>query len=123
MDIIISNVDDKPIYEQIYTQIKNLIVSGKLKEGDPLPSIRSLAKDLRISVITTKRAYDELEKDGYVDTLKAKGSFVNKKDTKLIKEENLKKIEDYIKEIMVLAKVCDLDNEELLEMFKLMAEE
>ncbi|MCQ4796392.1 GntR family transcriptional regulator [Anaerofustis stercorihominis] len=123
MDIIISNVDDKPIYEQIYTQIKNLIVSGKLKEGDPLPSIRSLAKDLRISVITTKRAYDELEKDGYVYTLKAKGSFVNKKDTKLIKEENLKKIEDYIKEIMVLAKVCDLDNEELLEMFKLMAEE
>lgn len=123
MDIIISNVDDKPIYEQIYTQIKNLIVSGKVKEGDPLPSIRSLAKDLRISVITTKRAYDELEKDGYIYTLKAKGSFVNKKNTKLIKEENLKKIEEYIKEIIILSKVCDLDTEELLEMFKLMAEE
>ncbi|MCR2033144.1 GntR family transcriptional regulator [Anaerofustis stercorihominis] len=123
MDIIISNVDDKPIYEQIYTQIKNLIVSGKVKEGDPLPSIRSLAKDLRISVITTKRAYDELEKDGYIYTLKAKGSFVNKKNTKLIKEENLKKIEEYIKEIIILSKVCDLDTEELFEMFKLMAEE
>lgn len=123
MDIIISNVDDKPIYEQIYTQIKNLIVSGKVKEGDPLPSIRSLAKDLRISVITTKRAFDELEKDGYIYTLKAKGSFVNKKNTKLIKEENLKKIEEYIKEIIILSKVCDIDTEELLEMFKLMAEE
>ena len=72
LDIIISNIDDKPIYEQIYVQIKNMIVSGKLKEGDSLPSIRNLAKDLRISVITTKRAYEELEKDGYIIRLRQK---------------------------------------------------
>ncbi len=123
MDIIISNIDDKPIYEQIYVQIKNMIVSGKLKEGDPLPSIRNLAKDLRISVITTKRAYEELEKDGYIYTVKAKGSFVNKKNIKLIKEENLKKIEFHIKEILDLAKINELKKEDIYEMFDIISEE
>ena len=123
MDIIISNIDDKPIYEQIYIQIKNMIVSGKLKEGDSLPSIRSLAKDLRISVITTKRAYEELEKDGYIYTVKAKGSFVNKKNIKLIKEENLKKIEFHIKEILELAKINELKIEDIYEMFNIISEE
>ena len=122
MDIIISNIDDKPIYEQIYVQIKNMIVSGKLKEGDPLPSIRNLAKDLRISVITTKRAYEELEKDGYIYTVKAKGSFVNKKNIKLIKEENLKKIEFHIKEILDLAKINELKKEDIYEMFDIISE-
>lgn len=123
MDIIISNIDDKPIYEQIYVQIKNMIVSGKLKEGDPLPSIRNLAKDLRISVITTKRAYEELEKDGYIYIVKAKGSFVNKKNIKLIKEENLKKIEFHIKEILNLAKINELKKEDIYEMFDIISEE
>lgn len=123
MDIIISNIDDKPIYEQIYIQIKNMIVSGKLKEGDSLPSIRNLAKDLRISVITTKRAYEELEKDGYIYTVKAKGSFVNKKNIKLIKEENLKKIEFHIKEILELAKINELKIEDIYEMFDIILEE
>ncbi len=73
MDIIISNASGRPIYEQIYVQIKNAVVSGELSAGDALPSIRALAKDLRISVITTKRAYDELEKDGYINTVAGKG--------------------------------------------------
>lgn len=123
LDIIISNIDDKPIYEQIYVQIKNMIVSGKLKEGNSLPSIRNLAKDLRISVITTKRAYEELEKDGYIYTVKAKGSFVNKKNIKLIKEENLKKIEFHIKEILELAKINELKIEDIYEMFDIIAED
>ena len=123
LDIIISNIDDKPIYEQIYVQIKNMIVSGKLKEGDSLPSIRNLAKDLRISVITTKRAYEELEKDGYIYTVKAKGSFVNKKNIKLIKEENLKKIEFHIKAILELAKINELKIEDIYEMFDIIAED
>ncbi|MBR0375775.1 MAG: GntR family transcriptional regulator, partial [Firmicutes bacterium] len=76
MDIIISNANNSPIYEQIYDQIKSSILSGRLQEGDMLPSIRALAKDLRISVITTKRAYDELEKDGYIHTVAGKGCFV-----------------------------------------------
>ena len=79
MDIIISNADNSPIYEQIYRQIKSGILRGSLQEGDMLPSIRALAKDLRISVITTKRAYDELEKDGYIHTVAGKGCFVAEK--------------------------------------------
>lgn len=123
LDIIISNKDDKPIYEQIYAQIKNMIISGKLKENEQMPSIRNLAKDLRISVITTKRAYEELEKDGYIYTLKAKGSFVNKKNIELIKEENLKKIESYIKEICVLSKVGGLNKEEINDMLDIFWED
>lgn len=119
MDIIISNVSGKPIYEQIYMQIKNNIIVGSLKEGDILPSIRSLAKDLRISVITTKRAYDELEKEGYIYTVGGKGCFVAKKNTELIKETNLKQIEDYMQKIMELASLCDLSKNEIIEMFRI----
>ena len=89
MDIIISNAANQPIYEQIYNQIKTQIVSGKLKEDDLLPSIRNLAKDLRISVITTKRAYDELEKDGYLYSLAGKGFYVAEKNTEIIRETNM----------------------------------
>ena len=96
LDIIIRNSSDQPIYDQIYSQIKNHIISGKLQEGEALPSIRSLAKDLRISVITTKRAYDELERDGFIYTVPAKGCFVAEKNIELIREENLKKIEEYM---------------------------
>ena len=92
MNIVISNKDDRPIYEQIVSQFKEMIISGKLKSGESLPSIRALAKDLRISVITTKRAYEELERDGFIETVAGKGSFVAGQDTDAIKEEKLKAI-------------------------------
>jgi len=116
-------MSDLPIYEQIYTQIKNSIISGEFKEGDMLPSIRTLAKDLRISVITTKRAYDELERDGYIYTVAGKGCYVAKKNMELIREEHLKKIEEYIVEIQRLAKVCNLSRDEIIEMFNIIQEE
>ena len=96
MDFYISNSSDKPIYEQIMTQIKSQILSGKLKKGDALPSIRVLARELRISVITTKRAYDELEREGFLYTIPAKGCYVAPKNTELLREENFKKIEEHI---------------------------
>ena len=96
MNILIDNKNKSPIYDQIYSQIKNQIINGELKENEMLPSIRGLAKDLRISFITTKRAYDELEKEGFIYTIQAKGCFVAAKNTELIKEENLKKIEEHI---------------------------
>jgi GntR family transcriptional regulator len=114
---------NQPIYEQVYTQIKNSIISGELKAGDMLPSIRSLAKDLRISVITTKRAYDELEKDGYIDTVAAKGCYVAEKNLELIREANLKQIEDHMEKIRDLAIGCRLSGEEVLEMFRLTMED
>lgn len=120
LDILISNSSGQPIYDQIYTQIKNNIIAGELKEGDALPSIRSLAKDLRISVITTKRAYDELEKDGYIYTIAAKGCFVAKKNIEFIREENLKKIEEHMRKIGELAKASQLTGEDLQEMFLLL---
>jgi len=118
LDIIISNASNQPIYEQIYTQIKNNIISGKLSEGDALPSIRTLAKDLRISVITTKRAYDELEKDGYIYTVASKGCFVAEKNVEVIREEHLKEIESYMQRIIELSASCDLSYDELKEMFR-----
>ena len=98
MKIFINNKSGIPIYDQIYTQIKNLIITGDLQENYPLPSIRNLAKDLRISVITTKRAYDELEKEGFIYTVPSKGCFVAPKNVELLREENLK-IEKHIEEI------------------------
>ncbi|WP_342756862.1 GntR family transcriptional regulator [Kineothrix sedimenti] len=118
MDILISNSGGQPIYEQICTQIKKNIIAGELKEGDALPSIRSLAKDLRISVITTRRAYDELEKEGYIYTIASKGCFVAKKDMEFIREENLKKIETRMREISELAKSSGLTREDLVKMFQ-----
>ena len=123
MNIIISNASDSPIYEQIYRQIKSCILSGQLKEGDLLPSIRSLAKDLRISVITTKRAYDELEKDGYIYTVAGKGSFVAEKNTELIREEHLKSIEAHLRAALELAPACGLSEQDLSSMLLLLAEE
>ena len=120
MEIIIKNSSSQPIYEQIYTQIKDLILNGTLAEGDALPSIRGLAKDLRISVITTKRAYDELEREGFVNTVAGKGCFVAGTNHELIQEENLKKIEAHMQAISQLAKGCGLTNEELIEMFRIL---
>lgn len=123
MNIFIDNKSGAPIYDQIYSQIKDQIISGALQEDKALPSIRNLAKDLRISVITTKRAYDELEKEGFVYTIAGKGCFVAPKNVELLREENLKKIEDYMQRIVKLAASCSLSNEEIIEMFRLMEEE
>lgn len=120
MEIIIKNSSSQPIYEQIYSQIKDLILSGALTEGEMLPSIRGLAKDLRISVITTKRAYDELEREGYVNTVGGKGCFVAGTNRELIREENLKKLEGHIQEIRKLAASLSLSKEDLLEIFHLL---
>lgn len=120
MDIIISNSSSQPIYEQISTQIKNQIISERLIEGDALPSIRSLAKDLKISVITTKRAYDELEQEGFIYTVAGKGCFVAERNVELIREGNLKKIELLMEEILTLGASCNLSGDELIEMFRLM---
>lgn len=123
MTILIDNKSGAPIYDQIYTQIKNQIISGELKEHDILPSIRGLAKDLRISFVTTKRAYDELEKEGFLYTIPAKGCFVAPKNVELLREENLKKIEDHIEQIVQLAASCNLSSDDILEMVRFSLEE
>ncbi len=120
MNIIIRNSNNQPIYAQIYTQIKDHILNGSLQEGDMLPSIRNLAKDLRISVITTKRAYDELEREGFIHTVAGKGCFVASTNLELIREENFKKIEAHMQAIRQLARICGLTNEELIEMFQIL---
>jgi len=119
MIVLIDNKSGTPIYEQIFTQIRDQIINGTLRADEPLPSIRNLAKDLQISVITTKRAYDELEKEGYLYTLPGKGCFVAMKNPSLMREENLKKIEEYMENIARLASVCGLDKEGILEMWDL----
>lgn len=123
MNIFIDNKSGVPIYDQIYKQIKGLIINGELNEDDMLPSIRNLAKDLGISVITTKRAYDELEKEGFIYTVAAKGSFVAPKNVELIREDILKRIEEHMQEIIQLSKVCRLTTEEIIDMFMIISEE
>lgn len=123
MNIFINNRSGCPIYEQIYSQIKSQIINETLKEDEALPSIRNLAKDLCISVITTKRAYDELEHEGFIYTVAGKGCFVAAKNTELIREENLKKIEEHMQEIAVLAASCNLSADEVIQMFKIVSEE
>lgn len=122
MNVYIDNKSGIPIYDQIYTQIKNHIISGELNENDALPSIRNLAKDLRISVITTKRAYDELEREGFIYTLPAKGCFVAPKNTEILREENLKKIEDHLMEVKQLAASCSLSADDVIEMYRYLDE-
>lgn len=123
MNILIDNKSGTPIYEQIYSQIKSQIISGALKQDELLPSIRGLAKDLRISFITTKRAYEELEREGFIYTLPAKGCYVALKNIELLREENLKKIEEYIDEIVKLAVSCNLSKQEIIEMVNFSLEE
>ena len=117
------NRSGAPIYDQIYSQIKDAILSGQVTEGEALPSIRALAKDLRISVITTKRAYDELENEGFIYTLPGKGCFVAERSTELLREENLRKIESHMQEIRRLANACRLTEQELDDMWRLQKEE
>ncbi len=121
--ILIDNKSGAPIYDQIYSQIKSQIISGALKEDELLPSIRGLAKDLRISFITTKRAYEELEKDGFIYTLPGKGCYVAPKNIELLREENLKKIEEHIDEIVRLAASCNLSKKDIIEMVNFSLEE
>ena len=123
MNIFIDNKSGCPIYDQIYSQIKDQIINGTLKENDPLPSIRGLAKDLKISFITTKRAYDELEREGFIYTVAAKGCYVAPKNVELLREENLKKIEGHIDEIVKLAASCNLNTDEIIEMVRFSLEE
>ena len=122
MNLIISNASGEPIYEQIYTQVKNCIISGELSPGDALPSIRALAKDLRISVITTTRAYDELERDGFIDRVPGKGCYVAEKNLELVREAHLKQIEEHMTEIVTLAAGCSLSEEDTVRMLRLIWE-
>ena len=119
MNIIISNRSDDPIYTQIEQQIKAAIISGQLKEGDMLPSMRVLAKELRISMITTKRAYEELEKGGFIRTVAGKGCFVSPKNLEFVREVHLKELEDALEKSVELAKMCNLSEEELHNMLDL----
>ena len=123
MQILIDNKSGAPIYDQIYSQIKAQIISGALQENDQLPSIRGLAKDLRISFITTKRAYDELEKEGFLYSIQGKGSFVAPKNVELLREENLKKIEQLIDQMIQLAASCNISHGQLLDMVRFSLEE
>ena len=123
MTILLDNQRGDPIYRQIAEQIKAQILSGALQPDTALPSIRNLAKDLRISVITTKRAYDELEQEGFVYNIAGKGCFVAPLNLELVKEENLKKIESHLQEAARLATACQLSGEELLTMLRILLQE
>ena len=123
MNIIISNSSGKPIYEQITSQIKQQILSGQLQPHDALPSMRFLAKELRISVITTKRAYEDLEKDDFIYTVVGKGSFVADANHELIREEQLKKIEEHLEQAVEIASQSNVSREEVAEMLQMLYEE
>ncbi len=123
MDIILSNSSVKPIYEQITDQVKEQIMAGTLSAGDALPSMRLLAKELRISVITTKRAYDELEADGFLYTVAGKGCFVAEKNLDLIREQKLKELEDHLDAAVELAAQCGVSSAQLQEMLRILLRE
>ena len=123
MEILLDNKNGTPIYHKIYTQIKDQIIRGALKADEMLPSIRGLAKDLRISFITTKRAYDELEKEGFIYTVQGKGCFVAPKNTELLREENLRKIEELLDQAIRLGASCGLSKAALLDMIQFSLED
>lgn len=123
MDIIIVNNSNSPIYEQIKEQIKRMIMSGELKEGDALPSMRLLAKELRISIITTRRAYEDLEREGYIESFTGKGSFVKNINKNIVKEQVLFEIEELFEEALEKAGLTDISYEELQGMLRTLWEE
>lgn len=123
MELIIRNHADQPIYDQIASQIKEQILSGGLEPGQALPSIRALAKELKISVITTKRAYDELENAGYLYTVAGKGCFVAEKDLDLLREQQLREVEEYLSKAAEAGKRCGLGKDELKNLFSILLEE
>lgn len=119
MDIIISNSSGEPIYNQITSQIKEMILDGRLKEGDALPSMRALAQQLRISVITTKRSYEELEREGFIESYTGKGSFIKAQNKELFREEQLRQIEDMLINVCDKAKLCGVELDELREILEM----
>jgi|SRR5690625_938703 len=123
MQIIISNQSKEPFYQQIIEQIKAAILSGELTEGEPLPSIRNLAKDLQVSVITTKRAYEELEQQGYIYSIVGKGSFVAEQNVELIKDKKMQAIEDQLLAVITNSKEIGLTLQELKELLTILYEE
>ena len=123
MQIIISNSSKEPIYEQITNQIKSLILAGELQEGTAIPSMRKLAKDLQISVITTKRAYDELEKAGFIYSIVGKGSFVAEQNLEVMREKKLKVIEEQLSAVITNSREIGLSLDELQQLMKILYEE
>lgn len=123
MDIKIKYSSKDPIYLQIKNQIRDAILNDELDINEPLPSIRFLAKELKVSVITTKRAYDELEKDGLINTVAGKGSFIKSQDPKIVREKLMIKIEEYVKEINSLAKIAHISKEEILSLFDILEDD
>ena len=123
MDIIISNSSNDPIYLQIVNQIKAMIMSGELSPGDALPSMRNLAMQMRVSLITTKRAYEELERDGFIETYTGKGSFVKAQNAEFLKEENLRQIEQLLSEAVDKAKMSGVSQEEMQDILNMLYEE
>jgi len=123
MNIVISNSSQEPIYEQITRQIKNSIIRGELTPGELLPSIRNLARQLQISVITTKRAYEELEREGFIETVGGKGSYVAGRNKELLREKRLKAVEEKLMEAVSESRVLDISLQELQEMLRLLYEE
>ena len=119
LDIIISSNTAQPIYEQITNQIKKMVMEGELKAGTPLPSMRSLAKSLHISVITVQRAYDDLQKDGFIETTIGRGSFISDQDRSFYQEEQQKKIEEFILKAIEIAKINNIKPEKLIELIKI----
>ncbi|CAB1246585.1 GntR family transcriptional regulator [Clostridium sp. MT-14] len=120
MNIIISNISKDPIYEQITKQIKDNIIKGSISEGELLPSIRNLARELKISVITTKRAYEELEREGFIETVPGKGSYVSSQNKDLLREKKIKSIEDKLMEAIEESKIIDLTKKDLEEMLDIL---
>lgn len=123
MNILISNSSEKPIYEQITSQMKQMIISGELEAGILLPSMRTLAKELRISVITTKRAYEDLERDGFIYTVVGKGSFVAEKNMEFVREEQLRIVEDYLSKAVAGAKAGGIGLDEMIDITRMIYEE
>lgn len=119
MDIILSNSSDEPIYQQIISQIKAQIMSGELAAGDALPSMRALAQQLKISVITTKRAYEELERDGFIENFAGKGCFVKTQNTDFLREESIRQTEELLAKACDKARLCGLTLEEMKEILEL----
>ena len=123
MNIIISNNSSVPIYEQIKNAIKDAIISNELKEEEMLPSVRNLANDLKISFLTVKKAYDELEAEGFIKTVQGKGSFVAPKNLEIIKEEKLKEVQDYIEKIYNISRIANISEDEIKELFNIIFKE
>ncbi|HJC62022.1 MAG TPA: GntR family transcriptional regulator [Candidatus Blautia merdavium] len=123
MEILLSNSSDKPIYEQITSQIKAMIMNGTLKSGDSLPSMRKLAKELHVSVITAQRAYEDLQRDGFIDTVAGKGTFVAAQNKDFIREENLRSIEKLLQKAVRLGKENDISLQQITDLLQIFYEE